>query len=166
LATNGDSLAVAAIRGGRYNIPKRELTKREISRLIIDEGLSNDMLCEKLSLPHRTLERYLSDIFSADNMVLLAPSAEALSTQTNIFVERLSKQRMDVLDGIANNSGIEPDTRLEAHRLAAEIDHIIMKIRRESACGIARHIQLNTATTNNELVQKQRGLNLELKKNP
>ncbi|HZA62407.1 MAG TPA: hypothetical protein VE573_06010 [Nitrososphaeraceae archaeon] len=82
----------------------RERAKREIRRLIVEQGLTNREICEHLSLPSRTLERWLHEIYHEDNRLLLRPSIEDLATQVNIFKQQLAKQRQQVLEGIANNT--------------------------------------------------------------
>src|SRR5215216_1508338 len=48
---------------GRYKIPRRELAKREIRRLVLQEGLSGPQISARLSIPTRTVTRYLQEIY-------------------------------------------------------------------------------------------------------
>jgi hypothetical protein len=143
----------------RRNIPRREWAKREIRRLIIDEGLTNRAICEKLDLPARTVERYLHEIYSQDNQVLIRPSAEDLAVQINIFKEQLAKQRQDVMS-IATNQEVEPTERIMAHELCANISWVISKLSYETPAAIARSVKLDGATS---LGYEQKGLNLVLR---
>lgn len=102
---------------GRYNIPRRERDIAEIHRLIVEEGLSNSALCQRLNLPKRTLDRYLHEIFQEDTMVLLRPTAEQVALQTSIFKEQLMEQRKQLLV-MANDSSVDPEARIKAHELA------------------------------------------------
>ena len=105
---------------GRYNIPRRERDIAEIHRLIVEEGLSNSALCQRLNLPKRTLDRYLHEIFQEDTMVLLRPTAEQVALQTSIFKEQLMEQRKQLLV-MANDSSVDPEARIKAHELAANM---------------------------------------------
>lgn len=105
------------------------------------------------------LERYLHEIFVEDNKILLNPAAEEIATQVNIFREQLSLQRQQVLDDIANNPETDEMTRIEAHRLAAEIGWIIVKLSYETPAGIVRHTKIDAT----KMIESQKGLNLELK---
>lgn len=104
------------------------------------------------------LERYLHEIFVEDNKILLNP-AEEIATQVNIFREQLSLQRQQVLDDIANNPETDEMTRIEAHRLAAEIGWIIVKLSYETPAGIVRHTKIDAT----KMIESQKGLNLESK---
>jgi hypothetical protein len=99
LAEIGDSLEKKKTR--RNHIPKREWAKKTIHHLIVEEGLSNAQLCERLQIPRRTLERYLHEIFQEDNDILLRPTAEDVAMQANLFIERLLVQRQHLLKEIA-----------------------------------------------------------------
>src|SRR5215212_12009409 len=90
----------------RNNKPAREASKREIHRLIVSEALSNRQLCDRLHLPKRTLDRYLSEIFNQDNDLLIRPTAEDISLQIEIFKERLTERMQKVLK-IADDSMID-----------------------------------------------------------
>jgi transposase-like protein len=143
-----------------YRIAKRDLFKREIRRLIVEENLTNREICERLNLKDRTMRRWLSQIFKEDNELLLRPDIEDLAIQTNIFRERLSKQRQDILNSIANNSEVDEVVRIEAHRLVAELDFIVLKLSFTTPSDIVRHFKIEP----NSLVANQNNvLSLELK---
>jgi hypothetical protein len=87
---------------------------------------------------------------------LLRPSIEDLATQVNIFKQQLAKQRQQVLEGIANNTEADFDSRIAAHDLAANMAWAILKMNYEIPAIIARHTKLDGT----KLVQEQIGLNL------
>lgn len=105
---------------GPYHIASKEAAKREIHRLVTSEGLTNNALCQRLNLPRRTLERYLHEIFQEDTMVLMRPTAEEVALQTSIFKEQLMEQRKQLLI-MANDSSVDPEARIKAHELAANM---------------------------------------------
>jgi transcriptional regulator with XRE-family HTH domain len=158
LAEN-DHISDSEKRRGPYHIPKRELMKREIRRLVVEKGLTNKQLCETLNISDRTARRYLAQIFKEDNELLLRPSVDELATQANIFKEQLAMQRQQVLDGIANNENADFDTRIAAHDLAANMGWAIMKLNYETPAAIARHVKLDGTN----LGYQQKGLNLVLR---
>jgi hypothetical protein len=163
MALNGDILSDNNGNNKKCrNIPRREWAKREIHGLIVNEGLTNREVCAHLNLPKRTFDRYLHEIYHDDNLVLVSPSIDDVMTAANIFKDRLTKQRRDILDGIANNPEIDASTRVEAHHLAAEIEHAIFKLSYETPVAVARKLNLDNA---GQLVQEQKGLNIRLVKN-
>lgn len=145
---------------GRYKIPRRELAKREIRRLVLQEGLSGPQVSARLSIPTRTVTRYLQEIYKEDNELLIKPSIEELTTIINMFRDRIDKQRLDVLNGIANNPEVEAVDRMAAHDFVADIDWIITKLSFQAPVLIAKLLDL---TKDNKLVVKeQKGLNFTL----
>jgi hypothetical protein len=145
-------------RRGRYQIPRKQAAMREIRRLIVNEGLTNMAICEKLQLPRRTLERYLHEMFAHDSQLLMAPSAQDIASQVAIFKERLARQYEDVIS-IARNSEAEFDIKLAAIDLACNIDWVITRLTYETPSVIARSVKLDGT----KLVGQQKGLNLILK---
>jgi hypothetical protein len=57
---------------GAYKKPARERAKRQTRCLIVDEGLSNQQISERLNIPLRTVERYVADIYTSDSQVMQA----------------------------------------------------------------------------------------------
>jgi AraC-like DNA-binding protein len=143
---------------GPYKIPRRELAKREIRRLIIEEGLTNLQISERLNISERTVRRYTTDIFKKDSQVLINPAVEDIANQVSVFKERLARQYQDVIS-IARNPDVEYETQLAAHDLAANIDWVITRLSYETPAAIARHVKLDGT----KLVERQNGLNLILK---
>jgi hypothetical protein len=94
----------------------------------VEEGLSYRQCIECLKIPERTFKRYVADIFKHDNEVLASRfSDDQIFTEFNICIERLTKLRQEVLDGIANNENADWKARVEAHHLAATISAVIAK---------------------------------------
>ena len=141
----------SVVVGGRNHIPRRELAKKEIHRLIIEEGLSNSQLCERLQIPRRTLERYLHEIFNEDNDILIRPTAEQVAMQANLFIERLLVQRQHLLKEIAYNPAVQDaDAKIAAHELAADMIWAVKKLSVETPADVMRHTRVMK-----EIVQKK-----------
>jgi DNA-binding CsgD family transcriptional regulator len=111
----------------RLNLPRRELAKREIHRLIVSEGLTNAQLSARLNLPRRTLERYLHEIFQEDCDILMRPTAQEVSMEAAKLRERLMERRQKILK-IADDETVDPETRLHAEELAIKIDSANLKL--------------------------------------
>jgi hypothetical protein len=149
-----------------YRKPQRDATKREIRRLIVEEGLSYQQCIERLKIPRRTFERYVADIFKHDNQLLASRvSDDQIFTQFNICIERLTKQRQDILDGIANNPAADWKARVDAHHLVATIAALIAKMYVDAPSLIAhRHrFPVNSLTAPIHKNSENTGVNLRLK---
>jgi cell envelope opacity-associated protein A len=141
LAEIGDSLEKKKTR--RNHIPKREWAKKTIHHLIVEEGLSNAQLCERLQIPRRTLERYLREIFQEDNDILLRPTAEDVAMQANLFIERLLVQRQHLLKEIAYNPAVQDaNAKIAAHELAADMIWAVKKLSVETPADVMRHTRV------------------------
>jgi cell envelope opacity-associated protein A len=138
-----DLLSIKEKKKRRNHIPLRELAKKEIHRLIVEEGLSNSQLCERLQIPRRTLERYLHEIFQEDNDILLRPTAEDVAMQANLFIERLLVQRQHLLKEIAYNPDVkDADAKIAAHELAADMIWAVKKLSVEIPADVMRHTRV------------------------
>ena len=126
MAIDGDNTDIVTKK--RRNEPKREKAEREIRRLLVDEGLTKRQIVEHLHIPPRTVDRYLHEIYSDDNQLLISPSIEELALRTTVLIEQLSQQRQLVLTDIIKNSDVDPADKIEAHHLAAEIARIVWKL--------------------------------------
>ena len=125
------------------HIPRRELTKKEIHRLILEEGLTNSQLCERLQIPRRTLERYLHEIFKEDNDILIRPTAEQVAMQANLFIERLLIQRQHLVKEIAYNPAVQDtNAKIAAHELAADMIYAVKKLSVETPADVMRHTRV------------------------
>jgi cell envelope opacity-associated protein A len=141
LAEDGDFLEKKKTR--RNHIPKREWVKKMIHHLIVEEGLSNAQLCERLQIPRRTLERYLREIFQEDNDILLRPTAEDVAMQANLFIERLLVQRQHLLKEIAYNPDVQDaNAKIAAHELAADMIWAVKKLSVETPADVMRHTRV------------------------
>jgi DNA-binding CsgD family transcriptional regulator len=127
-------------RRRRNHIPRRELAKKEIHRLILEEGLTNSQLCERLQIPRRTLERYLHEIFNEDNDILIRPTAEQVAMQVNMFREHLLVQRQHLLKEIAYNPAVQDaNAKIAAHELAADMIWAVTKLAINTPAFVIRH---------------------------
>ena len=127
----------------RNHIPRRELAKKEIHRLILEEGLTNSQLCERLQIPRRTLERYLHEIFNEDNDILIRPTAEQVAMQVNMFREHLLVQRQHLLKEIAYNPAVQDaNAKIAAHELAADMIYAVKKLSVETPADVMRHTRV------------------------
>jgi DNA-binding transcriptional regulator LsrR (DeoR family) len=97
LANIGDILDDNNNNHKHNHCARRELAKREIHRLVINEGLTNAQLCQRLNIPRRTLERYLHEIFQEDSEILMKPTVEEIAMGTAKFKEFLMKRMQAVL---------------------------------------------------------------------
>jgi hypothetical protein len=70
----------------------------------------------------------------------------------------LDKQRQDILQ-IANDSDVDPQTRLDAHNLAMNIDWAVLKLDYEAPSILSRYLKLDISN----FVQDQTGLNLTIR---
>jgi hypothetical protein len=130
---------LAVKRGAHYNKPLREEAKRQIRRLLVDEGLSYHAIMEKLQLPQRTFHRYVSEIFDYDRRLIANTiSDEEALNQMVLCEQRLLRQRQQILDGIANNTAADYKARVEAHHLAGEIAAVVMKLYGEAPSLLAQ----------------------------
>jgi len=147
LAENGDKL----------HKPSRESAKREIHRLITEEGLSNNQLCERLNIPKRTLERYLHGIYQEDSQVLINPTKELIAQQMSIFNDRLSRH-YQIAMAIATDSSVEGNSRVNALHLATDLAYCQAQLPAKFPMILQRQMSVN-------LVRKIQKLPLELPSN-
>ena len=96
-------------------------------------------LCERLQIPRRTLDRYLHELFSEDNQILLRGRAEDAALATNLFIERLLFQRQRLLEDIAFNPNANEDAKVSAHELAIECAFAVKRLSVETAADVLRH---------------------------
>ncbi len=147
MADNGD---LSGKRKRRNHISKREWAKKEIHRLIVEEGLSNSQLCERLQIPRRTLERYLHEIFQEDNDILLRPTAQDVAMQANLFIGRLLVQRQHLLKEIAYNPDVkDANAKVAAHELAIEMIWAVKKLSTQTPADVIRHTKFMQDSYNN-----------------
>jgi ParB-like chromosome segregation protein Spo0J len=123
----------SSVRRGQYNKPLREEAKRQIRRLIIDEGYTPHETMEILNIPRRTLQRYLSEAFLLERQVLSRRLTDDEVLNQLAFLEaRVSKQRRDLL-ALANDKNADGKTRITAHKTASEMAAMIYKAYSEAA---------------------------------
>ena len=104
---------------GQYNKPLREEAKRQIRRLIIEEGYTPHETMEILNIPRRTFQRYLSEAFLLERQVLSRKlTDEEVLNQLAFLEARISKQRRDLL-ALANDKDTDGKTRIATHKTAS-----------------------------------------------
>ncbi len=123
----------SSVERGPYNKPLREEAKRQIRRLIIDEGYTTHEAMEILNIPRRTFQRYLSEAFLLERQVLSRRLTDDEVLNQLAFLEaRISKQRRDLL-ALANDKDTDGKTRIAAHKAASEMAAMIYKAYSEAA---------------------------------
>jgi hypothetical protein len=124
---------------GRYEKPKREIAKHEIRHLIINEGLTNHQISERLNIPQRTVERYISQLYEHDNQLLHSlNSDEEILTAWNICKDRMDHHRHEILANIARNPKASFADKIKAWHLICELEAADLRIREETAARVAR----------------------------
>lgn len=123
-----------------YKKPKREIAKREIRRLLINEGLTNNQISERLNTPLRTIERYISEIYKHDNQLLqsLNTNVQDALTVTSIVKDRLDNHRQEILQNIARNPTASFTDRIRAWHLICELEASELRIRFETVPSVIR----------------------------
>lgn len=125
--------STSSVKRGPYNKPLREEAKRQIRRLIIDEGYTPHETMEILNVPRRTFQRYLSEVFLLERQVLSRRLTDDEVLNQLAFLEaRISKQRRDLL-ALANDKNTDGKTRIVAHKTASEMAAMIYKAYSEAA---------------------------------
>jgi hypothetical protein len=128
----------SSAKRGQYNKPLREEAKRQIRRLIIEEGYTPHETMEILNIPRRTFQRYLSEAFLLERQVLSRRlTDEEVLNQLAFLEARISKQRRDLLS-LANDKDTDGKTRIAAHKTASEMAAMIYKAYSETAPEVLR----------------------------
>lgn len=123
----------STVERGPYKKPLREEAKRQIRRLIIDEGYTTHETMDILNIPRRTFQRYLSEAFLPERQLLSRRLTDDEVLNQLAFLEaRVSKQRRDLL-ALANDKNIDGKTRIAAHKAASEMAALIYKAYSEAA---------------------------------
>jgi hypothetical protein len=118
----------AKTKRGPYKVPEKMRTLQDMRNLII-EGYSYEQIMQQLHIHRRTFYRYLSSLFEDDRRVLAQNIMdEEVLNQMAICRDRLLKQRLDILQQIANNPQADFKARVEAHHLAGEIAAVVLKL--------------------------------------
>jgi hypothetical protein len=123
----------STVERGPYKKPLREEAKRQIRRLIIDEGYTTHETMEILNIPRRTFQRYLSEAFLPERQLLSRRLTDDEVLNQLAFLEaRISKQRRDLL-ALANDKNTDGKTRIAAHKAASEMAALVYKAYSEAA---------------------------------
>lgn len=133
-----------------YKKPKREIAKREIGRLIIDEGLTNRQISERLNIPQRSVERYVSELYEHDNQILAGlNSYTEMLTVWNICRDRLDHHRQEIMTNIARNPNAPFKDRMAAWHIICELEAAELRLRQSAPEMVSRWSAL---PKNNHLV--------------
>jgi hypothetical protein len=159
------NLAAFTNKGRPYKKPKRETAKREIRRLIIDEGLTNRQISERINIPQRTVERYISELYKFDNQLLAGMNDNAIEealTAWSICKERMAHHRQEILENIARNPNAPFKDRMAAWHIICELEAADLRLLEYAPEMVARRSALPKTST---LVVKKEGstiVNLKL----
>jgi hypothetical protein len=130
---NKKSSSSSTAERGPYKKPLREEAKRQIRRLIIDEGYTTHETMEILNIPRRTFQRYLSEAFLPERQLLSRRlTDDEVLNQLAFFEARISKQRRDLL-ALANEKNTDGKIRIAAHKAASEMAALVYKAYSEAA---------------------------------
>jgi DNA-binding CsgD family transcriptional regulator len=126
-------------REGRYHKPQRDIAQKEIRRLIVEEGLSNRQISERINIPLKTVERYVKDLYARDNEMLKGLSGEEERlTSWNIARDRLENHKQEILASIARNQKAPFKDQLKAWNLICELEAADLRILEETLAMVVR----------------------------
>jgi hypothetical protein len=138
--------AEAENKGGKYFKPLREEAKRQIRRLIIEEGYTPTEAMYELNIPRRTFQRYLNEAFLPERQVLARRlTDDEVLNQLAILESRLTKSRRDIIN-LTKDPTIDSKRLtaiVAAYNLSEEIAATIFKIHSQTAPDVLvdRHKQ-------------------------
>ena len=149
---------------GPYKKPIREIAKCDIRRFIVEEGLTNRQISERLNIPLRSVERYISQLYEHDNQLLAGlNSNEEMLTVTNICRDRMTHYRQEIMENIARNQEASFKDRLLAWNLICELEAADLRLMDNAVELVARRSS-NLSNNNRLVVKGSTAVNLELKK--
>lgn len=126
-------------RGRRYHKPRRDIAQKEIRRLIVEGGLSNRQISERINIPLKTVERYVKDLYARDNEMLKGLSGEEERlTSWNIARDRLESHKQEILRKIARNPKAPFKDQLKAWNLICELEAADLRILDETLAMVVR----------------------------
>jgi hypothetical protein len=135
----------AFTKKGPYHKPKRNIAKREIRRLIIEEGLTNRQISERINIPQRTVERFISELYMYDNQLLAGlndNAEEEALTAWSICKERMAHYRQEILANIARNPNAPFKDRMAAWHIICELEAAELRLRDSAPEMVARRSAL------------------------
>ena len=128
----------STVERGPYKKPLREEAKRQIRRLIFDEGYTTHETMGILNIPRRTFQRYLSEAFLPERQLLSRRlTDDEVLNQLAFFEARISKQRRDLL-ALANEKNTDGKIRIAAHKAASEMAALVYKAYSEAALQVLK----------------------------
>lgn len=141
-------------RRGKYHKPRREIAQKEIRHLIVDEGLTNRQISERLNIPQKTVERYIADLYAHDNEILssLRAGDDTVLTRWNIVRDRMDHHRQEILETIAHNPDTSAKDKIAAWHIICELEAADLRLTESSVEMVARRSALSYK--NNPLVAK------------
>lgn len=125
--------------GRRYHKPRRDIAQKEIRRLIVEEGLSNRQISERINIPLKTVERYVKDLYARDNEMLKGLSGEEERlTSWNIARDRLESHKQEILTNVARNPKAPFKDQLKAWNLICELEAADLRVLDETLAMLVR----------------------------
>ena len=93
-----------------------------VTVLLLD--ITNRQISDRLNIPQRTIERYVSELYKSDNEMLAGQNgnAEEVLTAWSVCKERMSNYRQEIIADIARNPQAPFKDRVAAWNLICEIE--------------------------------------------
>lgn len=160
---------------GTYKKPKRDIAKREIRRLIVDEGLTNRQISERLKIPIRSIERYISEVYTYDNQLLSSLNSNRdMLISWSILRDRLDHHRQEILANIARNPNALFADQIKAWHLICELEAADLRIlqntpaqvSRQSELAVRRILMLNKKSEEEKEEEPSRSSDLDQEEDP
>jgi hypothetical protein len=124
----------------KYHIPKRDLAKKELRRLKIEEGLTDNQLSERTGIPLRSVQRYLAEIYREENTLMTNPTPEEIATQTNIIREQFLHQRQLLMNNIILNPNCDDwKAKVDAMQLSTDLLYAAYKLMTQPPAWVITH---------------------------
>jgi hypothetical protein len=140
----GVSRANHARKGTKYHKPRRDIASKEIRRLIVDQGLTNRQISERLNIPEKTIERYISNLYKHDNQLLSSlKSDEDMLVSWSILRDRLDHHRQEILANIARNPKATFMEQIKAWHLVCELEAADLRILQNTPALVSRQSELS-----------------------
>jgi len=127
---------------GPYHKPKRDLLKKALAHMIIDECLTNRQIAERCGTSVKNVDRWVGEYYRERNVELAnITSPESVATIMNRTRDRLEKHKQRLLERA--ESDLYKDAPLnqvaDIYNLITELETIDTRLISEAAEAIARH---------------------------
>jgi hypothetical protein len=142
-SSNNNNLAQIGVKSRRrYRKPERELCKKQIRKMIIEDCLSNDEIADKLQISQRSCDRWVREIFEQDVNLLAKVEGDAEAVrQIAIFRHRVNQFMCELLNDIARNKDVNSHDRIAAYNTCCEMAEAISNTFLEGPAAIARRYE-------------------------